>query len=61
MSPEAYQAALIGAGLPAPVAEMLADSEKGASQGGLFSEDKSLSTLLGRPTTPWRETLAQAL
>lgn len=61
MSAEAYQAALIGAGLPAPVAEMLADSEKGASQGGLFSEDKTLSTLLGRPTTPWQETLKAAL
>ena len=61
MPPEAYQAALIGAGLPAPVAEMLADSEKGAAQGGLFSEDKTLSTLLGRPTTPWRDTLAAAL
>ncbi len=61
MSAEAHQAALIGAGLPAPVAEMLADSEKGASQGGLFSEDKTLSTLLGRPTTTWQETLKAAL
>ena len=61
MNFEAYQAALIGAGLPAPVAEMLADSEKGAAQGGLYSQDKSLSTLLGRPTTPWRDTLAAAL
>lgn len=61
MSAEAYQAALIGAGLPAPVAEMLADSEKGASKGGLFSEDTTLSTLLGRPTTPWQETLKAAL
>ncbi|WP_417721341.1 NmrA family NAD(P)-binding protein [Salipiger sp.] len=61
MSPEAFSGALTGAGLPQPVAEMLADSEKGASLGGLYSEDRTLSELIGRPTTPWRETLAAAL
>ncbi|MCR8547197.1 NAD(P)H-binding protein [Salipiger sp. P9] len=61
MSPEAFAGALVGAGLPAPLAEMLADSEAGASQGGLFSEDGTLSRLIGRPTTPWRETLKAAL
>ncbi|MGR3378458.1 NAD(P)H-binding protein [Salipiger abyssi] len=61
MTPEAFDAALQGAGLPAPVAGMLADSEKGAAQGGLFSDDTTLSQLIGRPTTPWRETLKAAL
>lgn len=61
MSEAEYAAALTGAGLPGPVAEMLADSDRGASEGGLFSEDKTLSTLIGRPTTPWRETLKAGL
>ncbi|MBN9886418.1 NAD(P)H-binding protein [Salipiger abyssi] len=61
MTPEAFDAALQGAGLPAPVAGMLADSEKGAAQGGLYSDDTTLSQLIGRPTTPWRETLKAAL
>lgn len=61
MSEAEYAAALTGAGLPGPLAEMLADSDRGASEGGLFSEDKTLSTLIGRPTTPWRETLKAGL
>jgi NAD(P)H dehydrogenase (quinone) len=51
--PEAeYKAALLGAGLPEPVAELLANSDVGASQGGLFDEQRQLSQLIGRPTTP---------
>ncbi|MFZ7093650.1 SDR family oxidoreductase [Primorskyibacter sp. 2E233] len=61
MSADAYAAALVGAGLPEPVAQMLADSDRGASEGGLFSEDRTLSRLIGRPTTPWRETLKAGL
>lgn len=61
LPPAEFQAALEGAGLPGPVANMLADSEKGASQGGLYSEDRTLSQLIGRPTTPWRDTLKGAL
>ncbi|MCT4371795.1 SDR family oxidoreductase [Yangia mangrovi] len=58
MSEADYAAALEGAGLPVPVAQMLADSDNGAAQGGLYSEDKTLSTLIGHPTTPWTQTLA---
>ncbi|WP_226621453.1 SDR family oxidoreductase [Alloyangia pacifica] len=61
MSQADYAAALEGAGLPAPVAQMLADSDNGAAQGGLYSADKTLSTLIGRPTTPWKETLASGI
>jgi NAD(P)H dehydrogenase (quinone) len=51
--PEAeYKAALLGAGLPEPVAELLANSDVGASQGGLLDEQRQLSQLIGRPTTP---------
>ncbi|WP_018412175.1 SDR family oxidoreductase [Methyloversatilis thermotolerans] len=44
--------ALLGAGLPQPLAELLADSDTGAAQGALFDDGRALSTLIGRPTTP---------
>ena len=57
--PEAdYAAALKGAGLPAPVAEMLAESDAKAAKGSLFDDGRVLSGLIGRPTTPFKETLA---
>lgn len=46
-----YAAALQGAGLPAGLADMLADSDIGASEGGLFDNSRTLSKLIGRPTT----------
>lgn len=45
------QAALLGAGLPEPIANLLADSDVGASKGGLFDDQHQLSALIGRPTT----------
>ncbi len=60
--PEAqYQAALVGAGLPEPLAAMLADSDAGAAKGGLFDDGRQLSTLIGRPTTPMTVSVAAAL
>ena len=56
-----YEAALVGFGLPQPVAEMLADSDIGASKGGLFDESRQLSALIGRSTTPMAATIAAAL
>ena len=56
-----YEAALAGFGLPAPVAAMLADSDVGVSRGGLFDDSRQLSALIGRPTTPMAETVANAL
>ncbi len=56
-----YREALVGAGLPEPVATMLADSDAGAAQGGLFDDSKTLSKLIGRPTTPYAEVIAAAL
>ncbi|WP_204527855.1 SDR family oxidoreductase [Citrobacter cronae] len=46
-----FAAALKGFGLPAGLAEMLADSDAGASKGGLFDDSHTLSKLIGRPTT----------
>ena len=49
--PEAdYRGALLGAGLPEPLAHLLADSDVGASKGGLFDDGHRLSALIGRPT-----------
>jgi len=60
--PEAeFKGALLGAGLPEPLARLLADSDSGASQGALFDDQHQLSQLIGRPTTPWATMLKAAL
>ena len=60
--PEAeYAKALKGIGLPEGLADMLADSDVGASKGGLFDGSKTLSKLIGRPTTPLSEVVKKAL
>ena len=48
-----FKAALLGAGLPEGLATLLAESDIGASQGGLFDDSRELSRLIGRPTTPF--------
>jgi NAD(P)H dehydrogenase (quinone) len=40
---------------------LLADSDVGASKGGLFDESRQLSKLIGRPTTPFAKSIAAAL
>ncbi len=60
--PEAdYAALLVKAGLPAPFAAMLADSDVGASKGGLYDSSRMLSRLIGRPTTPLATVLSRTL
>ncbi|WP_288790162.1 SDR family oxidoreductase [uncultured Enterobacter sp.] len=56
-----FAAALKGAGLPAGLADMLADSDTGASKGGLFDDSRTLSKLIGRPTTPLTESIKAIL
>lgn len=56
-----YAGALLGAGLPPPLANMLADSSAKSATGGLYDDSRTLSRLIGRPTTPVRDTLAAAL
>jgi NAD(P)H dehydrogenase (quinone) len=46
-----FKAALLGAGLPEGLATLLAESDVGAAQGGLFDGSRQLSLLIGRPTT----------
>lgn len=61
MSEADFTVALTQAGLPAPLATMLAESDTGASKGGLFDDSHSLSALIGRPTTPYQEVIAAQL
>lgn len=61
LSQSDYQGALLQAGLPQIYADLLSDSDAGAAQGGLFEDGQALSRLIGRPTTPWQQTLAATL
>ena len=56
-----FAAALKGVGLPAGLAEMLADSDVGAGKGGLFDDSRTLSALIGRPTTSLAESVSGIL
>lgn len=56
-----YAAVLEQVGLPGPFAAILADSDARAGEGALFDASGTLSQLIGRPTTPWRETIAAGL
>ncbi|QMR76395.1 SDR family oxidoreductase [Enterobacter sp. RHBSTW-00175] len=56
-----FAAALKSVGLPAGLADMLADSDTGASKGGLFDDSHTLSKLIGRPTTPLAESVKAIL
>ncbi len=56
-----FQAALVQAGLPGFVADLLSDSDAAAAKGALFDERRQLSALIGRPTTPLAITVAETL
>ena len=56
-----FAAALKSVGLPAGLADMLADSDIGASKGGLFDDGHTLSKLIGRPTTTLAESIKAIL
>ncbi len=54
-------AALKTAGLPDKLSNMLADSDIGASKGGLFDDSHTLSKLIGRRTTTLAESIKAIL
>lgn len=56
-----YAKALEGFGLPAGFAAVLADSDARAGEGALFDDSRTLSRLIGRPTTPMADTLRASL
>lgn len=61
LSEAAFKAALLGAGLPEPVATLLSESDIGASKDGLFDNSHTLSRLIGRHTTPLASSVREAL
>jgi NAD(P)H dehydrogenase (quinone) len=56
-----FEAALNNAGLPGPLSALLADSDAAAANGALFDDSHQLSALITRPTTPYQQTIAEAL
>ncbi|WP_044181383.1 SDR family oxidoreductase [Phytobacter massiliensis] len=56
-----FAAALKSAGLPEAFSDLLADSDVGASKGGLFDDSRTLSKLIGRPTTSIAESIRSTL
>jgi NAD(P)H dehydrogenase (quinone) len=56
-----HAAALLAAGLPEPVAGLLAAVDGSIAGGDLFDDSRTLSRLIGRPTTPLSDAVAAAL
>lgn len=61
MARDAYQAAIVAAGLPAFVAHVLSDTDAGIAKGALFDDGGVLSRLIGRPTTRIETTITEFL
>ncbi len=58
---DTYQGVLQSFGLPEGFAFVLADCDAKAADGALFDDSKTLSRLIGRPTTPIKTTIQAAL
>jgi len=61
LAKDEFVASLIEIGTPAYVAGLIAKSDDGARDGGLFDAGRTLERLIGRPTTPMASVLAEAL
>ena len=61
LSEAEYAQALKGFGLPAFLAEALASWDVLIAKGAVFDESRTLSRLIGRPTTPLATAVAAAL
>ncbi|GAB3180471.1 SDR family oxidoreductase [Telluribacter humicola] len=61
LSQDEYAAALASFGLPEGLAHAIAGWDVAASQDALYDESRQLSALIGRPTTPLSDTVAEAL
>ena len=56
-----YRAVLLEAGLPEPLATVLADEDYVSRTNTLLDDGHALSGLIGRPTTPMPDVIAQAI
>ncbi len=61
LSPADYADALTGFGIPADFARMIAGWDVAVAEGAVFDDSRQLSTLIGRPTTPLADAVAEAL
>ncbi len=61
MPVEQYAQVLVGAGLPEPVAAVLADGDRGVADGELLVDTADLEKLLGRPATPLTDAVKAAV
>jgi NAD(P)H dehydrogenase (quinone) len=56
-----YRAALVGAGVPAVHAALLADGDLAAAKGAFLGFERDLERLIGRPATTLQQAVAAAL
>ena len=61
LSVQDYQAFLVRAGLPEPVAASIADGDRAVADGELYVDTADLEKLLGRPVTPLRTAVRAAV
>lgn len=61
LPPEEYERALVGFGLPDAAAALLRDFDEAIAEGALLVESGDLRRLIGRPTTPLADAVADAL
>ncbi len=61
LPPATYAGILASFGFPEGFAHVLADSDVQAGHGALYDDSRTLSRLIGRPTTPMAATVAAAL
>lgn len=61
LSKPEFEAALVAIGTSAFVAGLIAKSDNGAREGGLYEESRTLERLIGRPTTPMSQVIAETL
>lgn len=58
MAPEEFRTLLQNAGLPEEHVMLLSEIDAGIAKGAMFHDGTDLSRLIGRPTTPFRSTMA---
>lgn len=61
LSPAEYRVHLLAVGVPPTLALLLSDWDAGAAQNALYDNSRTLSRLIGRPTTPLEDSLRAAL
>ena len=61
MPEQEYASALAGFGVPVGFAGLIAGWDVGASKDALYDDSRQLSKLIGRPTTPMSQSVAEAV